>query len=197
MTLVYSDSTEETFDWDVASDRGRQLAGESTLAAGGLTLHQFETGVSDDGRTVWQQIVAVDDSKTLTEVRFDTANVVDPGWTITDPDIGTLLVGEGDAQFGIYAISVIGESSQGIPGDLNGDGFVGSGDLDIVRGAWGQSVSGAAAGDPSGDGVVGSADLDIIRGNWGATSAATAVPEPACVALACMAIAMLIGWRRR
>ena len=198
VTLVYSDSTEETFDWDVASDRGRQLAGESTLAAGGLTLYQFETDVSDDGRTVWQQIVAVDDSKTLSEVRFDTANVVDPGWTITDPDIGTLLVGESDAQFGIYAISVIGESSQGIPGDLNGDGFVGSGDLDIVRAAWGQTVEAGCllCGDPSGDGMVGSADLDIVRANWGATGAAAAVPEPACLALVCMAIGMLLGRRR-
>jgi len=155
VTLVYGDGTEEAFDWDVASDRGRQRVGESTPAADGLTLYQFETDISGDGRTVWQQIVAVDDSKTLTEVRFDTANVVDPGWTITDPDIGTLLVGESDAQFGIYAISVVGEASQSLPGDLNGDGFVGS------------------------------ADLVIVRGNWGATGAATAVPEPdACLLIA-------------
>ena len=64
--------------------------------------------------------------------------------------------------------------------------MVGSADLDIVRGAWGQTVSGAAAGDPSGDGVVGSADLDIIRGNWGNTASA-AVPEPGCI------IALLLG----
>ena len=73
--------------------------------------------------------------------------------------------------------------STGLEGDLNGDGLVGSADLDIVRAAWGQSVSGAAAGDPSGDGVVGSADLDIIRANWGATAAASVVPEPASVLL--------------
>ncbi len=198
VTLVYSDSTEETFDWDVASDRGRQLVGYSSTAAGGLTLYQFETDVSDDGRTVWQQIVAVDDTKTLTAVRFDTANVVDPGWTINDPDIGTILVGESDAQFGIYAVSVIGESSAGVPGDLNGDGMVGSADLDIVRGNWGQTVEAGClpCGDPSGDGMVGSADLDVVRANWGATAAA-AVPEPAAVSLVCLLFVTLLGRRRQ
>jgi len=66
-----------------------------------------------------------------------------------------------------------------LPGDLDGDGFVGSSDLDIVRANWGQSVSAGdlAMGDPSGDGTVGSADLDIVRANWGLSTAA-AVPEP-------------------
>ena len=65
----------------------------------------------------------------------------------------------------------------GLEGDLNGDGLVGSADLDIVRANWGQAASGAGQGDPSGDGVVGSPDLDIVRANWG-TTAAVAVPEP-------------------
>ena len=61
-----------------------------------------------------------------------------------------------------------------IPGDLNGDGMVGSADLDIVRANWGQTVSPGSLtdGDPSGDGVVGSADLDVVRANWGQTAAA-------------------------
>ena len=44
-----------------------------------------------------------------------------------------------------------------IPGDLNGDGMVGSGDLDIVRGNWGQTVTPGdlASGDANGDGTVG------------------------------------------
>ena len=36
----------------------------------------------------------------------------------------------------------------------------------------GTRSTGAINGDPSGDGVVGSADLDIVRGNWGNTAAA-------------------------
>jgi len=83
-----------------------------------------------------------------------------------------------------------------LPGDLNGDGFVGSADLDIVRGAWGQSVSGAAAGDPSGDGIVGSADLDIVRANWGAQSPAS-VPEPGTFVLVSAVLAALGMTRRK
>ena len=66
-----------------------------------------------------------------------------------------------------------------LEGDLDGDGLVGSSDLDLVRANWGNDVTPGdlSAGDPSGDGTVGSADLDIIRGNWGA-SRPTPVPEP-------------------
>ena len=66
-----------------------------------------------------------------------------------------------------------------LAGDINGDGQVGSSDLDVVRANWGQAVTPGdiAAGDLTGDGAVGSADLDVIRANWGATSTA-AVPEP-------------------
>ena len=71
-----------------------------------------------------------------------------------------------------------------LAGDLDGDGYVGSGDLDIVRANWGAIVTPGTllSGDPSGDGVVGSADLDIVRANWGSTAAAS-VPEPAMIAL--------------
>lgn len=82
-------------------------------------------------------------------------------------------------------------------GDCNGDGFVNSGDLDIVRGNWGQSVGGGAAdGDLSGDGVVNSSDLDVVRGNWGATAAASVVPEPATLVLLSLSGLLLI-WKRR
>jgi hypothetical protein len=82
-----------------------------------------------------------------------------------------------------------------LPGDCNGDGFVNSADLDIVRGNWGQSVSGAANGDLSGDGIVNSADLDLVRANWGATAAA-AVPEPSAFLLLGL-VGLLRVWKRR
>ena len=88
-------------------------------------------------------------------------------------------------------------STPGLEGDLDGDGFVGSADLDIVRGNWGQAASGASEGDPSGDGVVGSADLDIIRGNWGASLNPAAVPEPGMIALLLVGIAGLALNRSR
>ena len=86
----------------------------------------------------------------------------------------------------------------GIPGDLNGDGLVGSADLDIVRANWGQEVEVGCllCGDPSQDGVVGSADLDIVRANWGARAPA-AVPEPGTwMLLAAAGLSLLLGRRR-
>lgn len=70
----------------------------------------------------------------------------------------------------------IGAYEFSLPGDLNGDGLVGSDDLEIVRAHWGGLVPPArlALGDPSGDGRVGGADLDLVRANWGATPAAAA-----------------------
>ncbi len=77
----------------------------------------------------------------------------------------------------------------GVPGDLNGDGMVGSADLDIVRANWGQTVEVGclSCGDPSQDGIVGSADLDIVRANWGATASAAVVPEPGALSLILLA----------
>ena len=84
-----------------------------------------------------------------------------------------------------------------LDGDLNGDGLVGSADLDIVRANWGTSTTPGdlLSGDPSGDGSVGSADLDIVRANWGATSAAS-VPEP-CTWILVLILAGLVVARRR
>ena len=70
---------------------------------------------------------------------------------------------------------------QGLAGDLNNDGYVNSGDLDLVRANWGTTSS---AGDANLDGFVNSSDLDIIRANWGRTTAAVAIPEPATLLLA-------------
>ena len=94
-------------------------------------------------------------------------------------------------------VVTIGEDVSGIPGDLNGDGMVGSADLDIVRGAWGQTVEAGcrACGDPSGDGSVGSADLDIVRANWGLTDFA-AIPEPGVCLLMLLAMPAMLLWRK-
>ncbi len=56
-----------------------------------------------------------------------------------------------------------------IAADLNWDGVVNSGDLDIIRMNWGRAVppGDLLSGDASGDGLVGGDDLDIIRGSWG------------------------------
>lgn len=52
--------------------------------------------------------------------------------------------------------------SQGVPGDLNGDGAVNGADLGALLGAWGT----AGPADLNGNGSVEGADLGILLGNW-------------------------------
>ena len=108
----------------------------------------------------------------------------DTGYNAANPEIWPRLV-----------LQIDGGAA--LEGDLNDDGLVGSGDLDIVRANWGQSVDPGCllCGDPSGDGSVGSADLDIVRANWGSTSAA-AVPEPSVVVLLLGFAAWIVRRRR-
>ena len=82
--------------------------------------------------------------------------------------------------------TIVMEFGGGLPGDLNGDGFVGLDDLDIILGAWNQNVPPAdPAADPSGDGFVGLDDLDVVLNNWnaGTPPAASVVPEPTSLVL--------------
>ncbi len=68
-----------------------------------------------------------------------------------------------------------------LEGDLDGDGFVGLNDLDIVLNNWNQVVVpfGDTRADPSGDGFVGLDDLDVVLNNWNAgTPPTVAAPEP-------------------
>jgi len=69
-----------------------------------------------------------------------------------------------------------------IPGDLDGDGFVGIDDLNLVLSNWNQNVPpGNPLADPSGDGFVGIDDLNEVLGNWNAGTppgTASNIPEP-------------------
>ncbi|MEZ6190981.1 MAG: LamG-like jellyroll fold domain-containing protein [Phycisphaerales bacterium] len=85
-----------------------------------------------------------------------------------------------------YAAAFI-EGSVSLVGDLDGDGFVGIADLNLVLGNWNANVTPGdnLSGDPSGDGFVGIEDLNAVLGNWnaGTPPTANAVPEPASLAL--------------
>ena len=86
-----------------------------------------------------------------------------------------------------------------LEGDLNEDGYVNSGDLDIVRANWGTSVTPGclACGDANGDGAVNSGDLDIVRANWGRSATASVIPEPGAVLLLIAGLAVLGAVRRQ
>ena len=87
-----------------------------------------------------------------------------------------------------------------LPGDLDGDGFVGITDLNIVLGNWNQAVPpGDLLADPSGDGFVGIEDLNLVLGNWNAgtpPSESGAIPEPTTVGIWGITLPLLIRrWR--
>ena len=87
-----------------------------------------------------------------------------------------------DVQYGVDNVTIVA----GLLGDLDHDGFVGLGDLDIVLNQWNMSVNAGSwtQGDASGDGFVGLDDLDVVLAYWNTgTPPQVAVPEPTGVAL--------------
>ncbi len=88
-----------------------------------------------------------------------------------------------------------------LDGDLNGDGFVGIDDLNLVLSNWNLLVTpdDLLSGDPSGDGFVGIDDLNTVLGNWNTgtpPSTSTSIPEPAGITLFCLSFG-LFACRRR
>ncbi len=77
-----------------------------------------------------------------------------------------------------------------LEGDLDGDGFVGINDLNIVLNNWNQNVPpGNPLADPSGDGFVGIDDLYEVLGNWNAGTppvASAGVPEAGSFGVLCI-----------
>ncbi len=88
-----------------------------------------------------------------------------------------------------------------IQGDLDGDGFVGINDLNIVLANWNQNVPPAnPLADPSGDGFVGIDDLNEVLGNWNAGTppgASSHIPEPASAAVLVLLTTSRVALRGR
>jgi len=118
-------------------------------------------------------------------------------------DFGDGTTGQGlDIAAAWYSVRIHDVNTPGstpLVGDLDGDGFVGINDLNIVLGAWNQNVPPAnPLADPSGDGFVGIDDLNTVLGNWNAgtpPAAGAAVPEPATLTL--LGLAGVTVLRRR
>jgi hypothetical protein len=123
--------------------------------------------------------------------------VTSAGHTPAFADASSTLTGTFTSPGGSLALF-----SGGTPltGDLDGDGFVGINDLNIILGNWNQNVPPAnPLADPSADGFVGIDDLNTVLGNWNAgtppPTSGTAVPEPATLTLLTLAGSALL--RRR
>jgi len=89
ITLHYADGTSEVVMWDVADNDGNNGDGLSDDALTGLTLYRFGgSGGSWGNRQLWYQTLTVDRNKWLDSIDFSVSGVTD-----------------GDADFGIYAVS--------------------------------------------------------------------------------------------
>ena len=139
------------------------------------------------------------------------------GWTYTDSAEVDFLIGPhssfiltpptGQEWTNVNATTAFEEGTVPImhpttpqwPGDLDGDGSVGSADLDIVRANWGREVIAGdwTSGDLNLDGRVGSADLDRVRAHWGTFAPSTAIPEPGPLFLLLTGLLPGLGARRR
>ncbi len=131
------------------------------------------------------------------------ADIVQPSGSPLTPAISSGTVNPLGLFFQLpeYSLSVITLSNPivSLAGDLNGDGFVGIDDLNLILSNWNQSVPpGDPAADPSGDGFVGIDDLNEVLGNWNAgtpPNASAAIPEPATLVL--FVTGCVFGLRRR
>ncbi len=172
--------------WTGAGGPGNDIAIEQLALTGGQPLSILLRLVRE-GSTA-RAYFSVDDGVSFSPI----GGVFDA--IATSPADGPSV--EGGFKVGLYAFGgqTVGGASfafdwfsavSSIAGDLDGDGFVGIGDLNIVLGNWNQSVPAGdtAVGDLSGDGFVGIEDLNVVLGNWNAGTPpgappAAAVPEP-------------------
>ena len=128
-----------------------------------------------------------------------------------DPSFGPYVpssvdpLSEDDFMYGHTSIIAIAvdtiTNAAALDGDLDGDGFVGLNDLDIVLNNWNQNAPPAdPRADPSGDGFVGLADLDTVLNNWNAgtppAAGGDAVPEPGPLTVLGLGGAVLLGRKR-
>jgi hypothetical protein len=218
----------ESIDYDPAAIAGDQLSLSLDLVNTGWAAPYNPrdvvlTLVSEDGLTEYD-IALPDDPRTWLPGGTITVSALvdipvaaltgnyqlqlslpDPEPTIADrPEYAIQLANPGlwDPATGRHDLGITIAVTALIDGDLDGDGFVGIADLNVVLGAWNQAVTtgDAMAGDPSGDGFVGIEDLNLVLGNWNAGTPPgdnAVIPEPTAAALLGLGMTMLTTRKSR
>lgn len=135
----------------LASDVGEEDAGQVTLHSGvdGAVIRSITSTVGD--------LFFGTDAAPFGDLNGDGA-------------IDYLIAGAGSNQGLLGEVYVIAGIPIKVeePGDLNGDGVVGTTDLLLLLGAWGRCGDcGDCAPDFDGDCIVGTGDLILLLGNWG------------------------------
>jgi PEP-CTERM motif len=169
-------------------------AADGTLLGGQTGLIEFSTGLPGD-----EGIIAPPFATAQQEL--DAFAATSLGWSdYTGNFGGGLAVWEVDSLAYFDTADGAFPGAVDLAGDLNGDGFVGIGDLNIVLGNWNATVTPGdpLLGDPSGDGFVGIEDLNTVLGTWnnGTPPPASVVPEPASLALISMGGLVVLRRRR-
>jgi sialidase-1 len=174
------------------------------------------TGVNDGE---WHHVAAVRDAVSHLIYLYVDQQLVGTAADLTTSDFGEIALGQaetpvigsdaqglyqfgGDLQHLKISMAALGvdqflqKIAQPLLGDLDGDGFVGINDLNIILSNWNQSVTpnDLQLGDPSGDGFVGIEDLNIVLGNWnsGTPPELSNVPEPGWAAYMSIAFVRLV-----
>ncbi len=164
----YTESLSEHF----SSPRISALWDDLNPSAGGTVSWK---NTSDGVAITWQNVPEYSTSNNNTfQVVMHWDGTIHMSWLGLDLSDAIVGLSAGNGQDSDFEPSDLSESTSGcgtgIPGDIDGDGMVGTNDLLAVIAAWGPCPPIAdCPEDLNGDGVVGADDILFIIGHWGST----------------------------